>query len=116
MCWRNRLPRRCDNILHGVRILSFVTSRLVRALAIRNGSDETDYKLVAAKHNFVWRERNNRLLKRMGITAVELSRPVQYSTETQVELREAIKEPIGQIGRLARIKHADGTESRKYQS
>ena len=69
---------------------------------------------MAAKRNFVWRERDNRLLQSMGIAAVELTHPVQFSPEAQAELLEAIKEPIGQIGRLARIKHADGTENRKF--
>ena len=59
---------------------------------------------MAAKRKFVWRERDNRLLQRMGIAAVELPPPVQYSPEAQAELLEAIREPIGQIGRHARIK------------
>ncbi len=39
---------------------------------------------------------------------------MQYSPESQGELFEAIKEPIGQIGRLARIRHKDGRETRKF--
>jgi hypothetical protein len=99
--------------LRGVRILSFVTSRVVGALAIRNGSDETDDKLMAAKRNFVWRERDNRLLQQMGIAPLTDDWDVDVTPEAQAELREAIQEPIGRIGRLARVKHADDTESRK---
>ncbi len=69
---------------------------------------------MAAKRNFVWRERDNRLLRRMGIAAVELSPPAQYLPEAQAELLEVIKEPIGQIGRLARIRHKEGRETRKF--
>jgi hypothetical protein len=39
-------------------------------LAIRNGGDKTDNKLMAVKRKFDWRECDNRLLRKMGIAAV----------------------------------------------
>ncbi len=69
---------------------------------------------MAARRRFEWHERDKRLLRMMGIAAVELPFPVLHSSEAQAELCQVIKEPIGQIGRLARIRHKDGRETRKF--
>lgn len=56
-------------------------------------------------------------LLRRQTPAYRAKHPLLYSPMSPAaerEFQQAIREPIGQIGRLARILHSDGTESRKF--
>ena len=48
------------------------------------------------------------------LTFLRQNRTDSLPFEPDAELLQTIREPVGTIGRLARLKHADGTQTRNF--